>query len=350
MVTGVALLIGAGMALSPAVSSASATRSVFPRYQHIVEIVMENTGYHEVIGNSLAPQINALAKKYGQAVNFFGVTHPSEPNYLAGIAGSYFGIQDDNPFYCTASMSSSNALCNGTTVDHTVSAPNLAQQLTAAGKSWRGYFQSLPPTPSTGGLITSGPNANGPYTYMYPSTDNGLYASKHNPFLNFTSTQGALTNMVPDTRLASDLASSRLATFSMIVPDQCHDMHGTGSCTDSNSLISTSDQYVGATVKRIMASRTWRQGYDAIVITWDENETAGSGQLGTGCCGANPGGGHVVTIVITNHGKLHLTDRTPYNHYSLLRSLEFAFGLPRLAHAADRSVPAMTKLFSVNVK
>jgi hypothetical protein len=51
-----------------------------PAYQHIVEIVMENSSYATIIGNPLAPQINALASKYGLATNYFGVTHPSEPN------------------------------------------------------------------------------------------------------------------------------------------------------------------------------------------------------------------------------------------------------------------------------
>lgn len=60
-------------------------------------------------------------------------------------------------------LASSDPACGGTTVDHTVSAPSLATQLTAAGKTWRGYFQSLPPVPSTG-VIKTGPNANGPYT------------------------------------------------------------------------------------------------------------------------------------------------------------------------------------------
>lgn len=348
--TGVAVVVGTALTISPVAASASSLTSTIPRYQHIVEIVMENTGYSDIIGNSRAPQINALAKKYGQAVNFFGVTHPSEPNYLAGIAGSYFGIQDDNPFYCTAALANSDPQCAGTTIDHTISALNVAQQLIAAGKSWRGYFQSLPPTPTSGNLITTGPNANGPYSFEYPSSSNAVYASKHNPFLNFTSTQGALANMVSDARLATDLASSRLANFSLVVPDQCHDMHGTGSCSNASTLVSTGDQYVGATVKKIMASRTWHQGNNAIVITWDENESAIHGQLGTGCCSANPGGGHIVTIVITNHPKPHVTDRTAYNQYSLLRTLEAAFGLPRLAHAADSTVPAMTKLFSVTGK
>jgi phosphatidylinositol-3-phosphatase len=82
------------------------------------------------------------------------------------------------------------------------------------------------------------------------------------------------------------------------------------------------------------------------VITWDEDDFSDSGQLGTGCCGANPGGGHVATIVIRNHGNLaHTVDNTAYNHYSLLRTMEDAFGLPCLAHACDSVVPKMTPLF-----
>jgi hypothetical protein len=194
----------------------------------------------------------------------------------------------------------------------------------------------------------TGPNANGPYTFKYPSNAIALYASKHNPFLNFTGTQGALANMVPDTQLAADLAAGKLPDFSLIVPDQCHDMHGTGGCTDTSGLISAGDTYVGNTVRAIMASKSWRQGRNAIVITWDEDDFSDAGQPGTGCCGADPGGGHVVTIVITNKGnKYPLTDNTAYNHYSLLRSYEDAFGLPCLANACDTAGGAkpMTRLF-----
>ena len=67
---------------------------------------------------------------------------------------------------------------------------------------------------------------------------------------------------------------------------------------------------------------------------------------GTGCCGANPGGGHVVTIVIRNHGAgAHVVDNTAYNHYALLRTMEAAFRLPCLAHARDSVVPTMNPLF-----
>lgn len=334
-----------GSVLIPAAGSTAVGQTSIPRFQHIVEIIMENQSYSEIIGNANAPDINALADTYGLATNYFGVTHPSEPNYVANMGGSFFGIQDDNQFYCTPAMSSTDPDCSGTTVDHTVAAQSLADQLTAAGETWKGYFQSLPPTPPAGEVVDSGPDANGPYTFKWPSSTNALYASKHNPFVNFIGTQHDLTNMVPDTQLANDLADSALPTFSLVVPDQCHDMHSTGSCPSGSTLIAAGDAYVGTTVQEIMSSDVWRHGRNAIVVTWDEDDSSDAGQTGTGCCGADPGGGHVATIVITNKGADHIVDGTAYNHYSLLRSYEDAFGLPYLLHAGDAVVPAMTPLF-----
>src|SRR6266568_1517643 len=187
--------------VTPGVGSASTVNSAIPRYQHIIEIMMENTSYSTIIGNPLAPQINALAGRYGLATDYFGVTHPSEPNYVANMGGSFFGIHDDNQFYCTPALAGSDPNCTGTTVSHTVTPRNLADQLTAADLTWKGYFQSLPPIPPAGPVDT-GPNANGPYTARFPSSANALYAAKHNPFVNFTRTQGALDNMVPGRRLA----------------------------------------------------------------------------------------------------------------------------------------------------
>jgi hypothetical protein len=344
---GAMAVAGAVWFAMPGASSASTTNSAIPRYQHIVEIMMENTSYSTIIGNPLAPNLNALASEYGLATNYWGVTHPSEPNYVANVGGSFFGIQDDNQFYCTPDLASTDPNCAGTTVDHTVTAQSLAGQLTAAGLTWRGYFQSVPPVPPTG-VIKTGPDANGPYTFKSPSNSVALYASKHNPFVNFTDSQDALANMVPDTQLSTDLAAGHLADYSLIVPDQCHDMHGTGGCGDTNGLISAGDSYVRDTVRAIMASKVWQEGRNAIVITWDEDDFSDEGQPGTGCCGADPGGGHVVTIVITNKVNHYpITDNTPYNHYSLLLSIEDAFRLPCLEHACDAAagVRPMTPLF-----
>jgi hypothetical protein len=97
---------------------------------------------------------------------------------------------------------------------------------------------------------------------------------------------------------------------------------------------------VQSTVTAIMASDTWKKGNNAIVVTFDEgNDTLG-------CCDANPGGGHVVTIVITNHGTRGVQDGTAYNHYSLLATIEDAFRLDCLASSCDRAnVSPMAPLF-----
>jgi phosphatidylinositol-3-phosphatase len=314
-------------------------------YQHIVEIMMENQSFSDIIGNPQAPNLNALANTYGFATNYYGVTHPSEPNYMAAISGSFWGVQDDDQFYCTPAMNGTDPMCSSTVVDHTVNAPTLADQLTAQGMTWRGYFQSLPAI--NGQVIMTGPNANGPYTFKYPSASNALYASKHNPFVNFTGTQNDLANMVPDTQLASDLAGNNLANYSLVVPNQCNDMHGTGGC-GTTPLITQGDNYVENTVQQIMSSAVWSHGNNAIVITWDEDDFSDQGAPGTGCCGADPGGGHVVTIVIRSRpgsAGAHVVDGTAYNHYSLLQTMEVAFRVGCLQHACDSVVPAMTPLF-----
>lgn len=342
-VTAMAMAGIAWMAAPLASTSASGVDTSIPRYDHIVEIMMENTRYDQLIGNPAAPNINYLAAHYGIATHYYGVTHPSEPNYMANIAGDYFGVQDDDQFYCTPAMNGTDPYCSETTVNHTVAAPTIADQLQAKHLTWKGYFQSLPPAPAN--LVKVGPTANGVYTFKYPSNSVALYASKHNPFLNFTGTQDQLSNMVDDSQLATDLASRKLPNFSYVVPDQCHDMHGTGGCKDATQLTQLADEYIGNTVKEITSSPVWKHGRNAIVITWDEDDYSDVGAPGTGCCGANPGGGHVLTLVLTNNEDDHIVDNTAYNHYSLLRTLDAAFGLKPLGHAGDSVVPPMTKLF-----
>jgi phosphatidylinositol-3-phosphatase len=94
-------------------------------------------------------------------------------------------------------------------------------------------------------------------------------ASKHNPFLNVTGTRGAISNMVEASQLATDAATGTLPTFGLVVPDQCHDVHATGTGSGETQLIQAGDTYVKNTV--------------AIVVTWDEDDCSDSGAPGTGC-------------------------------------------------------------------
>ena len=192
-----------------------------------------------------------------------------------------------------------------------------------------------------------------------------LYAAKHSGFMNFYNVQHdprRAEHIVGFDQLGADLAADRLPSFALIVPNQCNEMHGLSGpnipadCSGKNpaALIARGDKAAGALVTRLQATKAWRGRENmAIVITFDE----GAGKTREGCCGVTPdapanfGGGHIPTVVITNHGPRGVKDATPYNHYSLLRTMEDAFGIRahlRYAGASDRGVVAMTPLFATS--
>ena len=326
-----------------------------PRYAHIFVIVEENKNYEQILDPAAAPNIAGLAKTYCEAIKMYGEVHPSEANYAAMLGGDTFGIHDDDGFSCKAG--DPDPFCSGSSapgyVNHTTHAPHLGMQLEAVGLTWKGYYENLP---KPGALV---------FTATDASVDDGtrktaLYASKHSGFLNFAQVQhdpDRAQKIVGFDQLDKDLASGALPSFALIVPNQCNEMHGLvgpkvpPACAHGPELIKHGDEVAGALVRRIQATPAWRSASNfAVVITFDE----GTGKSREGCCAVTPdapsnfGGGHVPTIVITNHGPRGVRDGTPYNHYSLLRTIEEAFRVKgRLGHAADtaKGVVTMAPLF-----
>src|SRR5690349_14259526 len=129
--------------------------SQIPLFDHVVVVVMENHSQSEIIGNTAkAPYINSLASDGANFTQSFAVEHPSEPNYLDLFSGSNQGVTDDS-------------------CPHTFSTANLGAQFIEAGLSFSGYSEDLPSVGST--VCTS-----------------GLYARKHNPWVNFTVSPNAV--------------------------------------------------------------------------------------------------------------------------------------------------------------
>lgn len=302
----IASTLALGLALLAA-ASPQWSRNDFsvPRYTHIFVIIDENKDFGAIIDPAAAPNISALARTYGNATNFFAEAHPSEPNYIALVGGDTFGVSDDGY--------------------HTIDAPNLASQLTKAGLTWKGYYESIP---APGSEAARG----------------GLYAFKHSGFMNFASVRNdpdRAAHIVGFDQLESDLASGALPSFALIVPNLCNDMHGAPGCPDDAQLVRRGDAVIGNLVRKIQATKAWDSTDNvAIVITFDESENK-----------TEAGGGHIPTIVVTNHGPRGMRDNAAYNHYSLLRTIEDAFGLRQyLGHAAqpgDGGKP-MLPLFTVS--
>jgi len=326
--------------------------------QHVFVIMLENHSQQGVIGDPNAPFITSLAHQYASATNYYGVTHPSLPNYVAFLSGSNWWSNSDNP---------------AQRFDHV----NLVDQLEQAHRTWAGYMEAMP----TDKLAD-----------YWPSSSNALYASKHNPFVLFEDIRtdpARMANVKPYTDFATDLKKeSTTPNFSFIVPDQCNDMHGGvytavpghpettcpyGSANDDANdaaLKQKADAWVKAAVGTIMASPAWKGGKSVIVVTADEGDYSGNTTNGgwaspAGCCdspilpagaadvnsawpGGVYGGGLVPTVVVTNHGGKTdgYVDPTPYNHYSLLATIEQIWGLDRLGYASDTAqVTPMLDLF-----
>ena len=359
MISRALLLVAALASLAVTGCSRSARDADVPRYEHVVVIVEENKDYRQLMDPAIAPHFTGLAAAYGNATHFYGEVHPSEANYVALLGGDTFGIHDDDPFFCKAGSADPRCVGAGKPgyPDHTVRQPHLGQQLQAVGLTWKGYYENLP---EPGSLAV---------TASDPSFDNGtrktaLYAAKHSGFVNFAAVQTdpqRAEHLVDFHQLDADLKANQLPSFALVVPNQCNEMHGLEGpkvpkdCTkqDLPALIGRGDRMLGDLVARIQASPAWRgAGNVAIVVTFDE----GAGKTREGCCAVTPmaasnfGGGHIPTLVITNHGPRGVADATPYNHYSLLRTIEDAFGIrQRLGHAADtgKGVVPMVLLFRV---
>jgi Phosphoesterase family len=299
-------------------TTSQAVTSRFPQYDHVFLVISENHKFEQIIGNPAAPIINALAQSYGLATQYTGVSDPSEPNYVAMLGGSDFGISSDDPYFFPG---------------HSVDADNLMSQLEGAGKTWRAYFQDLPYAGYRG--------------YCFPGKCNGIpdsdteYVTKHNGIVNFANMQNAadFAKQMPLEQLSDDLASANLPNFGYIVADECNDMHGAPPyCVDSgnpgdvddNWLVAQGDRFVGDIVHKITASSSWKAGDNAIVLTWDEGDTPSD---------------RVTTIVVTSRGPRGLQDATAYSHYSLLASLQQTFGLGCLLNSCTAS--PMAPLFQI---
>jgi acid phosphatase len=278
-------VLAAGL-LARTAGPASSAPSV-PNFDHIFLIVMENHSYDQIIGSAQAPYINGLADQYGLATAYSAVANGSLPNYLALTGGSTFGMTD----------------CNSCSV----SAPNIAtDRVGPSGRTWKAYMESMPSPCFVG--------------------DSPPYVQRHNPFIYYDDVRTNKTEcnkIVPYGEFSTDVAStSTTPSLVWITPNLDDDMH--------DGTIAQGDTWLSNEVPRILNSPAWTTQRSLIMITWDE----GGG-----------GSNSVPTLVIASGVAAGLRSSVPYNHYSLLRTIESSWGLAPLA-ADDANAQPMSDLLS----
>ena len=263
-----------------------------PVPDHIVIVVMENHKGSDIIGSVNAPFINSLASGGALFTQSYGVTHPSQPNYLHLFSGANQGVVDD-------------ALPKNTPY----STPNLGASLLAKSLTFGGYSEDLP---SVGSLIEV----------------SGTYVRKHNPWCNW---QGSTNYNVPSnlnmpmTSFTSQNFAS-LPTVSFVIPNMTHDMHDGGYLTSIN----TGDVWLKTNLE---AYSKWALANNSLlIVTFDEDDFTVTNQIATIFYGGPVKSGSYSETI---------------NHFNVLRTIEEMYGLPYVGASAN--VSAINDCWNISV-
>ena len=348
------------VAVCLAALGAAPAHAALPPVKHIFVIVLENKDYDESFGAaSKAPYLAKELTKQGQLLTqYFGTSHASLGNYISMVSG--IAANPDTQGDCAHGFNdvfpgtpSPDGQVVGVGCVYPPEVKTIADQLDAAGLSWRGYLEDM------------GNDANAPKTCRHPASGEvddtqsaratDQYATRHNPFVYFHSIiddqKRCDARVVPLDELHKDLArADTTPNFTFITPDLCHDGHDTPCVDGQPGGLVSSDAFLQEWVPKILASAAYQQD-GMLLITFDEAEGSDAASS-TACCGevpgpnspqpgiGGPGGGRVGGVLLSPFTAAGTTNDTPYNHYALLRSLEDIFGLPHLGFAAADGLQA----------
>jgi hypothetical protein len=301
-----------------------------PAFDHIVVVIEENHSFGDIIGNSAAPNLNALANSGANIVNAatdpqgntsgsHAVRHPSQPNYLELYSGSNQGtIQDGHPGSTSEPFSSPPPFTT----------PNLGAALRSAGFGFVTYSQTLP---SVG----------------FDGDSSGEYMRKHNPVTNWMNDANPTANQYPSTlnqpfTTFQQIANSpggfaNLPAVSFVVPDQTYDMH--------DGTIQQADDWLKQNI--IDTYLPWAMTHNSLlIVTWDEDgDNTATNQIPTIFAGAKvkPGKYTETNLNANNPHVGSPTDpgiQTPtgtaMNHYNVLSTIEDVYGLTHIGGSLNR--------------
>ncbi len=242
--------------------------------KHVVIVILENKNADSA---KTQPFMKSLMNEGAYLDQYYAITHPSQPNYIAMISGSTEGVKDDN--------------------DVTLKRPHIGRFVT-----WKTYAEDYP----EGGCHTNTPI--------------GRYVRKHNPFISFddVANHEPCSNIVPFTHFADDLTSGNLPQLSLVIPNLDHDAHDTP--------IRVADDWLTANFEGLRKDKSlWNE--TLFVVTFDEDAKHGIFR----------GDGNRVYMALWGGAVMPHTvvKDVSYDHYDLLRTIEVIFGVKPMVAEGD---------------
>jgi len=290
---------GPSPSVSPVPGPSPTPVSAVPVVAHVVLVVLENHSLPQVIGSPFMPFLNSLASQNSLATNYFADVHNSIGNYFMLTAGRLEST-DDN-------------------FAGTINDDNIVRELTAAGKSWKAYMESLPSQGYTGNDVLPYVKHHDPFTYFTDVLDS---SSQWNQVVRFS-------------QLSTDLAAGTLPSFAFIAPnleDDAHNCPDDGTnCQDSDKLVHA-DNWLQTNIQPLLVSPAFANS--VLIITWDEGVATDT---------AN-GGGQVATVLVGAHVKTQFQSVTFYQHQSTLGLIMDLLGVANHP-GLSASAPSMIEFF-----
>ena len=356
LIAAIVVALAAVVSMQPALAGPAAARpeaarpasgaAYLPAAKHVFVINLENKGFDETWGPaSQAPYLSTTLRAQGNLLSqYYGTAHNSLPNYIAQISGQGPNPQTQGDCQAFSDFAGSGTASPGQAVGdgcvYPASVPTLPGQLEKSGLTWRGYMEDM------------GSPCRHPALNTQDDTQKARvgdqYATRHNPFMYFHSIIDSPTcaaNDVDLSQLRTDLATvGTTRNLTYITPNLCHDGHDSPCVDGSPGGLPAADAWLRTYAPLITSSPAFtRDG--VLIITFDESD--GPQTDATACCGEGPGpnsplpgisglgGGRVGALVISPFVRPNTFSSTPYNHYSLLASVEDLFGLAHLGYASQ---------------
>ena len=244
-------------------------------------VVLENTSYDKA---ARQPFLLSLERRGALLTNVTAETHPSQPNYLALVAGSTFGVRSDR-----------NVDLDGA---------QIGDLLEAKGLEWKVYAEGFPGN-------------------CFLGNNHVDYVRKHTPMLSFKNVQSnpaRCGRVVEAGELIHDVQNATLPDFSLYIPDLKNDGHDTD--------IVFADKWLAGKFGRLLADPRFINGL-LFIVTFDEDDHFF----------LLPSSNHILTILVGNAVAPGSISDAPYSHYSILRSIEDAFGIGTLGREDAAAAP-----------
>jgi hypothetical protein len=342
-----ALFCAAAIATAPD-AFAQQRRAPMPPIRHVFVIVLENEGFDTTFdAHSRAPYLADTLRLAGAFLRqYYGTAHYSLGNYLAMIAGvaptpkTQIDCPHFDDFVETGIARDGQPIGDGCVYPAHIA--TIANQLQAKHLTWGGFMEDMGNDPARESATCGHPKIGTP-DLTEGATPTDQYATKHDPFVYFHAIidSASCEHVVPLTRLEDALRSGqRTPNYTFIVPNLCHDGHDRPCANGEPGSLESANTFLQHWVPLIMNSPAYKAD-GLLIINFDEaltidasaccNEPSGPNTMNPGVNG--PGGGRTGAVMVSRFIKPGTVSNVPYNHYSLLRSVEDMFGLPHLGYA-----------------